>query len=317
MENLFGLAFPVVASLLLIWLLAIVWKVRSRALRWIGASVLGLLLVVASLLSCAVAAGLIKMGRRGMQLRVPAVDLSAGQVARGKAISDSFCDSCHSGTGTLTGGKDFAEEIPVPIGSFVSSNLTPAGRLAQWTDGEIFRAIRNSVDAKGNWLMIMSYTSANMLSDSDIRAVIAYLRSLPSAGDGTRQPPDRFNMLGLAMLGVGFLPTGKPISTSTITSPPLGVTPEYGAYLVSYLDCRGCHGSQLTGGAPGQMTPLGPDLTIMKNWSLDDFIATMRSGTDPNGHELSRQMPWRSIGRLSHDELAAMYTYVTGVIRGK
>ncbi|WP_244463967.1 hypothetical protein [Bradyrhizobium japonicum] len=106
------------------------------------------------------------------------------------------------------------------IGAFISSNLTPAGSLAQWSDGEIFRAIRNSVGA--NWLMIMSYTSANMLSDDDVKAVIAYLRTLPRSGGRTPEPPDRFNLLGLAMLGADLLPAGKPISTGTITSPPPG-----------------------------------------------------------------------------------------------
>ncbi|OAF10250.1 hypothetical protein AYJ54_11055 [Bradyrhizobium centrolobii] len=317
MQNLIGLVLLIVASLLLIWLLTMVAKVRRRSLRWIGAVVLGVLLVMTSLLSGAVAAGLIKQHGRGAHLPVPAVEIDAGQVARGKAVSDSFCADCHSRTGTLTGGKDFAEEIPVPIGSFIPSNLTPAGSLAQWSDGEIFRAIRNSVGANGNWLTIMSYTSANMLSDGDIKAVIAYLRSLSPAGDRTPDPPDRLNLLGLAMLGADLLPAGKPISTTSITSPPPGATPEYGAYLVSYLDCRGCHGQELTGGVPGQMTPLGPDLTVMKSWSLHDFISTMRTGINPNGYGLSRQMPWRSIGCLGDDELTAMYEYVTNAIPGK
>lgn len=42
-----------------------------------------------------------------------------------------FARGCHPRTGTLTGGQQFAAEIPVRIGSFISSNLTPAGSLAQ------------------------------------------------------------------------------------------------------------------------------------------------------------------------------------------
>jgi len=55
---------------------------------------------------------------------------------------------------------DVGEDFPIPIGSFVSSNLTPAGRLKRWSDGQIFRAIRNGVDANGRWLTLMSYTNA-------------------------------------------------------------------------------------------------------------------------------------------------------------
>jgi hypothetical protein len=44
------------------------------------------------------------------------------------------------------------EDFPIPVGSFISSNLTPAGPLKHWSDGEIFRAIRNGIDADGHWL---------------------------------------------------------------------------------------------------------------------------------------------------------------------
>ena len=66
-----------------------------------------------------------------------------------------------------------------------------------------------------------------------------------------------------------------------------------------------------TGGVPGQMGPLGPDLNLVKDWKLAEFIATMRTGIDPNGHELSEQMPWRPIGRMDDDELAAVYEFLT------
>ena len=78
--------------------------------------------------------------------------------------------------GHLTGGFVIGKEFPIPIGSFVSSNLTPAGQLRRWSDGEIFRAIRNAVYADGRRLIIMSYTNAGKLSDDDIKALIAYLR---------------------------------------------------------------------------------------------------------------------------------------------
>ena len=48
----------------------------------------------------------------------------------------------------------------------------------------------------------------------------------------------------------------------------------------------------------------GPDLNLVKGWKLADFIATMRTGIDPNGHTLSEQMPWRPLGRMDDDELA-------------
>ena len=35
-------------------------------------------------------------------------------------------------------------------------NLTPAGPLKDWSDGEIFRAIRNGIDRDGQVLFAMS-----------------------------------------------------------------------------------------------------------------------------------------------------------------
>jgi mono/diheme cytochrome c family protein len=68
-------------------------------------------------------------------------------------------------------------------------------------------------------------------------------------------------------------------------------------------DCRECHGTNLTGGVEGQLGPLGPD--------LKEFVATIRTGIDPGGHELSKQMPWRPIGKMEDEELAAVYEYLT------
>jgi hypothetical protein len=37
----------------------------------------------------------------------------------------------------------------------------------------------------------------------------------------------------------------------------------------------------------------------------------MRTGTDPTGHELSEQMPWRPIGKMDDEKLCAIYEYLT------
>jgi hypothetical protein len=92
------------------------------------------------------------------------------------------------------------------------------------SDGEIFRAIRNGIDADGRWLTVMSYTNAGKLSDDDIQALIAYIRSQPAAGQETVNPPDQLNLLGVIMLGAGMLPGGKPVFTGVITAPQKGPT---------------------------------------------------------------------------------------------
>lgn len=48
------------------------------------------------------------------------------QIQRGEEVSNGFCSGCHSETGTLTGGNNIADDLPVPVGAFVSSNLKAA-----------------------------------------------------------------------------------------------------------------------------------------------------------------------------------------------
>jgi len=309
MPNIVGLIVLVAIAAFMVWISARALRVRSRALRWGGVGLAAVLTIAVSSVSALTAAGLVKQYGRSAPLPNLKVELTSERVARGKAVTDSFCSGRHATT--LTGGGNLAKDLPINIGSFVVANLTPAGALKQWSDGEIFRAVRNGVDASGGWLAIMSFTNASRLSDNDTAAVIAYLRSLPAAGAPTPGQLDRFNLLGLAMLGAGLLPDAKPVTAARIAAPPRGPTAQYGEYLLSFQDCRECHGKDLSGGVPGQLPPLGPDLGVVGQWTVGEFITTMRSGVDPNGHQLGEQMPWRPIGRMDDDELVAMYRYLT------
>jgi mono/diheme cytochrome c family protein len=313
MLNIVGMVALIAIAALLAWSSLRMWRVRNRILNWGGAGLLALLSVAT--LSSGALTSLGMFRQHGRSAPVPNIKVASTPeiIARGKDISDGLCGACHSKTGTLTGGYDLAVELQAPIGSFVSANLTPEGPLKDWSDGEIFRAIRNGVDASGRWLTIMSYTNAGRLSDEDIKAVIAYLRSLPAAGNPTPDPPDHMNMLGLAMLGAGMLPSGSPIITEHISRPTKGPTSQFGEYILSYQDCRACHGKNLAGGEPGQLAPLGPDLSLVNDWTAGGFIAAMRTGIDPNGHQISEQMPWRSVGKMDNDELIAIYRYLTHI----
>ena len=50
---------------------------------------------------------------------------------------------------------------------------------------------------------------------------------------------------------------------------------------------------------------------MVKGWKLEEFIATLRNGVDPNGYALdSNRMPWRAIGKMDDEELGAIYAYL-------
>jgi hypothetical protein len=80
------------------------------------------------------------------------------------------------------------------------------------------------------------------------------------------------NPLGFLMLSAGLLSGGKPVFTGTIDAPPKDHTAQYGEYIISYLDCRECHDRNLTGGIVGQLPPMEPDLNLVKDWKLEDFV---------------------------------------------
>jgi mono/diheme cytochrome c family protein len=310
MLNIIVLIVLITIAVWLAWSSTRCWRNKNVVLKWAGTGLAVVLAIAAALASVVMIAGLFRLYARSAP--TPEIKIAGipAQIQRGQAITDGFCGGCHSKTGHLTGGFDVADDIPIPVGSFVSANLTPASDLSRWSDGQIFRAIRNGVGADGRWLIIMSYTNAGKLSDDDTHAVIAYLRSVPAAGQRSANPPDRLNPLGLAMLGAGMLPTGKPVSTGVIVAPPKGPTAQFGEYILSYQDCRECHGANLAGGVPGQLGPIGPGLSLVRQWKLADFISTMRTGIDPTGHEIGKAMPWRPIGKMGDEELTAVYEYL-------
>ncbi len=117
---------------------------------------------------------------------VPAPD-PADQVAYGAYLAGpvGHCVECHTPMGEQ-GHPDFEHrlgaggfEFPGPWGVSVSPNITPAG-LGEWSDAEIARAIREGVSRDGRPLMPpMAFAYYKDISEADMAAIIAYLRSLP------------------------------------------------------------------------------------------------------------------------------------------
>jgi cytochrome c553 len=298
------------------WLAWRAWHVRKPLLKWVGGVLSGLLTLVLTLVSVVALIGMVKFYRpRSAPIPDVTVAATSEQIQRGEYLANSFCTSCHSPNGELPliGGPDLAKDIPIPIGSFVAANLTPGGSLKDWSDGEIFRALRNGIDPQGRGLVLMSNNRVRNLSDEDMQALIAYLRSQPAVENATPNPPDKLSMLGIVMLGAGQLPEGLPPVSGVITAPPRGATLEYGRYIASYQDCRDCHGEELTGGVKGQLAPIGPNLRVVRGWTQDQFITTLRTGTDPGGHQLNPQMPWQAISRMDDTDLSALYKYLASL----
>jgi mono/diheme cytochrome c family protein len=238
------------------------------------------------------------------------VEGTEAQIERGRHLAAAFCVQCHSTTGEfpMTGGVDVGKDLPVNVGSFVSVNLTPAGPLRDWSDGEIFRAIRDNVDRDGKRLLLMAGTNVRYISDEDIHSLIAFLRSQEPVEKPSATPADRPNLLGMLMTGANLIPD-PPLVEGVVSAPPKAPTAEYGKFMVSFLDCTACHGTDLSGGT-SPVSPKGPSLRAVKGWTQEQFIAAFRTGRTPAGEELKPPMPWKTTGKLDDVELSALHEYL-------
>jgi mono/diheme cytochrome c family protein len=234
---------------------------------------------------------------------------SVARVTRGAHLARTTCVACHATNNDLplSGGIDLSSHSPMPIGTLVPPNLTPGGPLKDWSDAEIVQAIRNGLHKDGRALLMPTNVLRN-LSDEDVASIVAFLRSQPAVEKET--PPFTPSPLLAFFFGAGLAEFGSPPMTETIIAPLKEPTATYGEYVLSYQDCRACHGDQLHG-SPAGLGPATPSVrAFVKAWSLEQFIQTMRTGVTPDGRHLDPIMPWQMVGQMDDVELAALYHHL-------
>ena len=242
------------------------------------------------------------------------------QVARGEYLVNLSCIGCHSAVGAdgkpseahpLSGGWNLpATEGFGFIGDMITENLTPGGKLAGYSDGEIFRVLRHGINQDGQLLGMMSGMPYKQLSNEDTEAIVAYLRSLPAA-ESAGPTGDNLNFIGAAMFGAGMFGPPEPPSPDVITAPPQGVTAEYGKYVATFGECRGCHGPDMTGTEATSVSPAIPNpRPLVSTLSQEQFFEMMRSGIRPGNRPFPETMPWKNAAKMTDDDLAALYAYI-------
>ncbi|MCB0003286.1 MAG: c-type cytochrome, partial [Anaerolineae bacterium] len=186
---------------------------------------------------------------------------------------------------------------------------------AGYSDGEIFRAIRNAVNQDGHNLGFMSFLPYGQLSDADTEAIIAYLRSLPPA-ESSAQTGDKFNFIGAVMTGAGMFGPAPDRGTGVITGPPEGATAEYGKYVATYGDCRGCHGPDMTGAPASAVGPAVPNpRPLVSTMDQAQFMEMLRTGVRPGNRPFPDTMPWQNAANMTDTDLAALYAYLTAPVQ--
>lgn len=249
-----------------------------------------------------------------IETRPITIPVDAAMIARGKHIvTTRSCNDCH--------GADFggAKVVDDPAaGKLYGPNITRGrgGLPADYSDQDYVRAIRHGLAQDGRALILMPSIEYAELSDEDLGAAIAYLKTLPAVdrerGPLSPGPVIRALMVaGQVQLAAEEIDHNAHRPASVVESPTAG----YGKYLAA--SCTGCHGPNLSGGRiPGTPPdwPATSNLTPhassrLSGWTEDQFIATLRTLKRPDGTALHPIMP-AAIGQMTDTELKAIWAYL-------
>jgi len=195
------------------------------------------------------------------------------------------------------GGRAF----PIPFGTVYSTNITQDKEtgLGSWTDQQIHDALVKGIRSDGSRILpVMPYEAYSGMAQEDLKALIAYLRTLKPVKKATPQLKSwaPFNRsLGAPL----WLKVFGRFSDPPAQAPKSGI--ERGRYLVEHVSlCSDCHTprnfigvpnrSLYLAGANKKIGPLGqevPNITPDKEtgigeWKREEIAAVLLTGTKPD-----------------------------------
>lgn len=261
----------------------------------------------------------------------------AAAVDRGRYIFDAAgCFGCHTdvkGKGaTLAGGR----ALTTPFGTFYSPNITPDPKsgIGGWTLEDFTRALRRGTAPDGgSYYPVFPYPSFTGMTDADVAALWAYLRTVPPVAQSNKEHKIRFpygwRWLNRVWKALYF----SPERFDAGPAPTDSTDPEAwrrGAYLVNALShCGECHTPRGALGAKRQDlrlggNPSGPDGKPVPNitpdpthgigrWSVDDITTYLQLGMDPTGDFAGGAMAEvveRTTGKLTPEDRLAIAVYL-------
>lgn len=178
---------------------------------------------------------------------------SAAKTAHGKRIATLFqCSGCH---GADFSGSDFGAAIPI-INGLWASNISLA--IPTMSDAALERLLREGVHPDRE-IYVMPSKQMQFLSERDMAALIAFLRTIPPVGKPTPLPPAGFEAAVTARLPEdywltlkqgekrGYHNAAEEVAYFAEHRPPdLGPQLARGRMIASTL-CSLCHGAALDG----------------------------------------------------------------------
>lgn len=260
-----------------------------------------------------------------MMIIVPTWCLAEPSLERGKYLMEgpAACGNCHTPQGP--DGPDMANEL----GGFMvekseafeawAVNITPASRVADWTDEELARAIREGIRPDGSVIgPPMPIGLYRGLSDDDLMSIVMYVRSVPASNNET--PFSTYNIP---------LPPAYGPPIDSVPAVPAGVTVEYGEYLAGPVaHCIECHSPM---GPKGPMidthlgaggfefhgpwgTTISPNLTPHEDgltaYSDDELKQMIAQGVRPDGSRMKPPMGYGYYANMTEEDLDAIVLYL-------
>ena len=228
----------------------------------------------------------------------------------------------------LAGGRP----VHTPFGIYYSTNITPdeATGLGRWREADFIRAMTEGIAPDGShYFPAFPYTSFTKILPDDLRAMWAYLRSVPPVRQDNRPhdvwPPFNWRW----PLGVWKWLNFR----QGVFQPDAAKSPEQnrGGYLVQALaHCGECHsprsldggiktGRILTGGEhlspePVPAANLTPhEETGLGRWSRADMTWLLQTGFRPNGNDVQGvmlELIEKGYTRLAPTDLDAIGAYL-------
>ncbi|MCF0070190.1 cytochrome c [Dyadobacter sp. CY261] len=284
----------------------------KKIMKWTGRALLVVILLVLGYYTKAYIA---VENRRSKVYAVKPLKLDiptdSATLALGKRlVTTKGCNDCHAKD---LGGRTIFEQNGV--GRLVARNLTKGkgGLPKDYSTEDWVRAIRHGVQHDGTPLIYMPAGDYNQLSDTDLKAVIAYCSQVP--------PVDRENLpseigVGATILAdLGELDLFEAEKIDHNAALPMAtredVTADFGKY-VSQV-CTHCHQPNMKGKPGEHGTPDISSTGRSAHWTDEQFFNSLRTGKRPDGTELKEPMPWRMTAAFSDTEMRALRLYLKSI----
>jgi mono/diheme cytochrome c family protein len=251
-------------------------------------------------------------------------------IERGRYLVDTLmtCHNCHTPIGpngrefdkALSGGLRF-DEPPFDV---TASNITPDKEtgIGSWSEADLKTFMTTGVRPNGVAVAVVMPTAFyKILTERDLDAIVAYLRSVPPVKNQVPTP----------VYKMALKPPVVPNAEKPMSEADLGDKLKRGFYLTTISHCMECHTplgprgrdfSKLGTGGFKFKGPWGesvsPNITSHKDkglgaWTDEEIKRAVTQGISRNGSKLKPPMGYPFYAKMTADDLDAIIAYLRTV----